>query len=258
MFCCKFWSKTQQVSPADSSISQLNIVHKFIKLKQNKLIHLAHVNERKNTTQRRDSKSQELLPSPPPDSVSKEPKLGETFSKYATETEFSSFNNEHSSMPRSDNKETFSDLLNSPKFKIRNQKYMMIKDGFETLGFSILYKNKLKISALNPVTSNLTDESRCAISNSNKLPVLFYIHGVGGNCNIWKKQVEFFGNKNYEIIALDLIGHGQSNVPNEFYNYQFLEMALDLLLVFDMFASPEENVVVGHSYGTVIFFNVSM
>ena len=61
--------------------------------------------------------------------------------------------------------------------------------------------------------------------------------------------MEFFGHRNYEIIAIDLIGHGQSNVPHEFYNYQFLEMALDLLLVFDMFASNTENVIIGHSYG---------
>lgn len=255
MFCCKLWRRTtQQISPSDSSTAELNLVHKFIKLKHNKLIHLTHVNGKKPTTSaqpRRDSKSFEP-PSPHTANIVEQPKLGETTTKITStfEPDSSSFNTDTSSMPpQSDSKETFTNLLNSPKFKQRNQKYMTIKDGFETLGFSILYKNKIKISTLSSINSNLMSESRCAMTNSNKLPVLFYIHGVGGNCNIWKKQVEFFGRKNYEIIALDLIGHGQSNVPNEFYNYQFLEMALDLLLVFDMFASQEENVIIGHSYG---------
>jgi hypothetical protein len=260
MFCCKLWRKsTQQISPSDSSTAELNLVHKFIKLKHNKLIHLTHVNGKKTTSTppRRDSKSFEPT-SLNTLNVVEQPKLGETTAKvtYTLEPDSSSFNTDSSSMPpQSDinSKETFTNLLSNAKFKQRNQKYMTIKDGFDSLGFSILYKNKIKISTLSSINSNLISESRCAMTNSNKLPVLFYIHGVGGNCNIWQKQIEFFGRKNYEIIALDLIGHGQSNVPNEFYNYQFLEMALDLLLVFDMFASQEENVIIGHSYGKNAF-----
>lgn len=62
------------------------------------------------------------------------------------------------------------------------------------------------------------------------------------------KTVGIFSEKGYEIIAIDLIGHGLSNSPSEFTNYQFLEMALDVLLVFDIFAK-NDNIVVGHSYG---------
>ena len=69
-----------------------------------------------------------------------------------------------------------------------------------------------------------------------------------GNAKIWSNQLQFFYEQGYEIIAIDLIGHGQSNISKEISNYAFLEMALDVLLIFDML-HKSDNIVIGHSYG---------
>lgn len=39
---------------------------------------------------------------------------------------------------------------------------------------------------------------------------LLFIHGLGGDGNAWKYQIEYFGDK-YRIIVVDLFGHGQSS-----------------------------------------------
>lgn len=84
------------------------------------------------------------------------------------------------------------------------------------------------------------------------LPILFFVHGVGGSSRIWVKQLEFFGSLGFEAIAVDLVGHGESTEPPEYENYQFIEMATDVLYVFDTHVRkyPQNNcVVIGHSYG---------
>jgi len=40
--------------------------------------------------------------------------------------------------------------------------------------------------------------------------VLFFIHGWAANSRIWEGQLKYFSSK-YEVIALDLPGHGQSS-----------------------------------------------
>ena len=42
-------------------------------------------------------------------------------------------------------------------------------------------------------------------------PVLF-IHGLGSSTGDWESQVKEF-SKNYQVVALDLRGHGQSDKP---------------------------------------------
>ena len=51
------------------------------------------------------------------------------------------------------------------------------------------------------------------------------------------------------IIALDLLGHGLSSTPNGYKPYEFGELALDVLFIFDKFCK-RRNVLIGHSYGT--------
>lgn len=246
MSFCETCFNLKKVSPFDDS-SNLNLAHKHIKLKHNKLIHLIHVNEKNHLVQAEKLKEHNILDS---SSVSiEQPRLCDT----ATTQTIRNSTSKLTEYLENNKIDTFTKLLSSKEFKERKQKYMCVKDGLDTLGFTILFKNKLKITTIShPQESfdSASDESLCPKPNlNNQKPVLFYIHGVGGNCNIWNKQMEYFGALNYEIISLDLIGHGQSHVSSELHNYQFLEMALDLLLVFDMFASKQENVVIGHSYG---------
>ena len=79
--------------------------------------------------------------------------------------------------------------------------------------------------------------------------VLFFIHGVGGAADIWIKQIDYFVERGYEIVAPDLLGHGLSSKPRQQEAYLFSELAKDVLFVFDLY-SRRRNVLIGHSYGS--------
>ncbi|XP_054646155.1 protein ABHD8 isoform X2 [Dunckerocampus dactyliophorus] len=77
---------------------------------------------------------------------------------------------------------------------------------------------------------------------------LFFIHGVGGSLDIWKSQLDFFSRLGYEVIALDLAGHGSSSAPLIPAAYTFYALAEDIRLIFRRYAR-KRNVLIGHSYG---------
>lgn len=77
---------------------------------------------------------------------------------------------------------------------------------------------------------------------------MFLLHGVGGSIEIWDLQISFFEKLNYEIVAMDFIGHGLSSRPPRMEAYTFKEISEDILAVFDRFRR-NQNVVIGHSYG---------
>lgn len=77
---------------------------------------------------------------------------------------------------------------------------------------------------------------------------MFMLHGVGGSVDVWNLQINYFEKLNYEIVAMDFIGHGLSSSPLEPKAYMFKEISEDVLAVFDRFRKTQ-NIVVGHSYG---------
>lgn len=103
--------------------------------------------------------------------------------------------------------------------------------------YVVIYKYKRMVE-------NLVKSS----SPAYELPILFFVHGVGGCTKIWTNQLSFFSAKGFELIAVDLTGHGESSVPSKESNYQFINMANDLVRCFDQLVS-REAIVIGHSYG---------
>jgi len=80
---------------------------------------------------------------------------------------------------------------------------------------------------------------------------LVFLHGIGGNLTVWKKEIRHFKKKGYGILALDFRGHGNSEIPNDFNKYQFVNFCKDLFEVI-----KQENIskfsFVSHSFGTAI------
>jgi hypothetical protein len=282
--------KTLQITPEDKIYKLAK--HKNIQLKNDKVIHLLHFNERGNNNTsapetdnngnliarnafqesvQTSSHSNVAIPQtvqteqPRPvvsivneafssDSISSDKNTQGDVSLYIKPEASSTASRVVSEMGLPlESYETFSKFLTSTKFKSTFKGGFDCLDGDATLGFSVYFRRKIKLDSTEPKLSvfdtNMNNlQSQMASTNP---PLLFYIHGVGGSSIIWQSQLEFFNEKGYEIIALDLVGHGLSSIAKEANLYEFLEMSSDILQIFDMFANKNNNnVVIGHSYGS--------
>ena len=78
---------------------------------------------------------------------------------------------------------------------------------------------------------------------------LLFIHGLGGNSDSWKYQIDFF-RKDYRIITVDLFGHGQSSGNVDPVPAPRLDAEAAVSLMHDIVKKP--YFVIGHSFATNI------
>lgn len=79
---------------------------------------------------------------------------------------------------------------------------------------------------------------------------IIFLHGVGGCALLWKKQMEYFHDRGYDVYSPDLYGHGDSQPLGEpkQRDFMFVELRQDILELFD-WINPSACVIVSHSYG---------
>lgn len=82
--------------------------------------------------------------------------------------------------------------------------------------------------------------------NKNK-KVLVFVHGWTCNADFWKENYNAFPG--YRVIALDLIGHGQSDKPNTVYSIEYFARSVEAVL---KAAKVKKAVLAGHSMGTPV------
>ncbi|MEW5924034.1 MAG: alpha/beta hydrolase [Candidatus Zixiibacteriota bacterium] len=78
---------------------------------------------------------------------------------------------------------------------------------------------------------------------------LLFIHGLGGNGNSWKYQIDCF-TKDYEIVTIDLFGHGQSSKNIDPILAPRLDAEAAVGLVHEIVKKP--YFIIGHSFATNI------
>lgn len=83
-------------------------------------------------------------------------------------------------------------------------------------------------------------------SKKNKTAIVF-VHGWACNADFWKNSLNAFPQN--RVIALDLIGHGQSDRPNAIYSMDLFAKSVDAVLTK---AKVEKAILVGHSMGTPV------
>lgn len=89
--------------------------------------------------------------------------------------------------------------------------------------------------------------------NKNTKEWVTFVHGAGGSSSIWFKQIRDF-QKQYNVLLLDLRGHGGQNYSNQkskIQKYTFESITNDILEVID-FLKIEKSHFVGISLGTIL------
>lgn len=81
-----------------------------------------------------------------------------------------------------------------------------------------------------------------------------FIHGAGGSSSIWFKQLRDF-ILHYNVLMVDLRGHGKSAGDKPYENYTFNEICQDIIEVMDE-AGIRSAHFIGISLGTILIRNL--
>jgi pimeloyl-ACP methyl ester carboxylesterase len=82
----------------------------------------------------------------------------------------------------------------------------------------------------------------------NDEEALVLIHGWTMNIDNWRDQIPAFTNRS-RVLAIDLVGHGQSDKPQAVYTMDYFARAVEAVM---RHAKVKRAVLVGHSMGTPI------
>ncbi|KAL1492676.1 hypothetical protein ABEB36_010899 [Hypothenemus hampei] len=113
----------------------------------------------------------------------------------------------------------------------------------------VILRNNIRQSEKNGETSSL---SRNCVHKRIK-PLIILIHGLGSTAEIWNILMHNLSCKGFEVVALDLLGHGFSSAPNKASLYHFKNLLSQTIAVFDYFMQKDDDkrkcILIGHSYG---------
>jgi pimeloyl-ACP methyl ester carboxylesterase len=87
-------------------------------------------------------------------------------------------------------------------------------------------------------------------NNFRARKTLVFIHGLSGSSSAWDKYEKFFSN-DYNILTFDLRGHGRSDKPSRFEDYELNKLAGDLYSLLKH-EKIRKLVLISHSFGNLI------
>ncbi len=82
------------------------------------------------------------------------------------------------------------------------------------------------------------------------------IHGAGGSMHIWKKQIDDF-SREFNVLLLDLRGHGESVFESKQIEYNLELIASDVIRLMDYLKIPKSHFV-GVSLGALVIRSIEM
>ncbi|GAC1392384.1 MAG: 2-succinyl-6-hydroxy-2,4-cyclohexadiene-1-carboxylate synthase [Ktedonobacteraceae bacterium] len=85
---------------------------------------------------------------------------------------------------------------------------------------------------------------------STDQPVLVLLHGFTGSALGWGRHLDTFTQYGFRVIALDILGHGQSDAPIDPQRYTIEQCQADILAVLDTLGVHKgEAILLGYSMG---------
>ncbi|ORX62625.1 alpha/beta-hydrolase [Hesseltinella vesiculosa] len=85
----------------------------------------------------------------------------------------------------------------------------------------------------------------------NQVPLIVFIHGLGGQAEQWQRQIEYF-SKTAHVLAIDLLGCGQSEVSLTWQDYTSSSLVQDIEVLLRERYTSAKTVIISHSYGCAI------
>jgi 3-oxoadipate enol-lactonase len=82
-------------------------------------------------------------------------------------------------------------------------------------------------------------------------PVVFFLHGIGGDVDAWRPVNEGVMKEGYATIAMDLRGHGYSGHPRTPSSHRIINLVDDMAVILEQ-EGIDTVFVVGHCYGAVV------
>ncbi len=81
--------------------------------------------------------------------------------------------------------------------------------------------------------------------------LLIFLHGFPEFWYGWRKQIGFFANLGYRVLAPDQRGYNLSDKPKDLSAYHLDELAKDIVGLIDA-AGREQALIVGHDWGAAV------
>lgn len=85
---------------------------------------------------------------------------------------------------------------------------------------------------------------------NNNQSTLILLHGLGGDLTAWNEEIEYLKD-NYNIIAVDLRGHGESDRLTDLQGYSLDNFAKDIYTLIQT-ENIQNPILVGHCFGGMI------
>lgn len=79
---------------------------------------------------------------------------------------------------------------------------------------------------------------------------LVFIHGLSGSASAWFPYEKLFGEK-YNLLTLDLRGHGKSDKPKKYRDYEIKNSTDDLYELLS-YLGITQCILISHSYGSLV------
>ena len=101
-----------------------------------------------------------------------------------------------------------------------------------------------------------TNGIELSVAEAGEGPVVFLLHGFPECWATWGPQIAHLVEQGYKAVAPEMRGYGDSDAPSAVEAYDTLELAADVVGLFDAY-DQEKGVVIGHDWGCVVAWHTA-